>query len=285
MGLILLGFLHLPIFVLVGGNWEGSVSWRKPILFGVSTGMTLCSLGWIVRHLRVGIVDRVVSVIVSASLVAEVLLITLQQWRGRASHFNQDTFLDASIDNLMLILITVAFWGIGYFTMRCFQKNCFEYDYRLAAQSGMVFLLVSCVIGFVISAYGYARVESGLEPDVVGANGVTKFPHGIVIHALQFFPALVFITRRLKIPLADRLTVIWTGITSSILFLAFAIYQTNSGYARFELGDSLSQGLLTAAFISLALPLLFIPLNKMVGRITKFKIGKRIEKDRVGKRS
>jgi len=50
--LVLLGMLHVPVWMMDGSDWEGRVSWRKPILFGVSTGMTLWSLGWIVGALK-----------------------------------------------------------------------------------------------------------------------------------------------------------------------------------------------------------------------------------------
>ena len=41
------GLLHLPVWAVLGGPWEGPVTWRKPILFGISGGLTAISLGWV----------------------------------------------------------------------------------------------------------------------------------------------------------------------------------------------------------------------------------------------
>ena len=96
--LIVSGLVHIPIWLADGSSWEGSVSWRKPILFGISTGMTLWSLSWLEKNLNRRWLDSVVGWIVSVSLVVEVALITLQRWRGTASHFNHTTTFDEIVD-------------------------------------------------------------------------------------------------------------------------------------------------------------------------------------------
>ena len=128
-------------------------------------------------------------------------MITLQRWRGTASHFNHATTIDEIIDFSMLGLIVIAFLGICYFTVRCFGNLKLDADYQLALRAGMVFLFASCLIGFVISVYGYERLAAGLSPEKVGKSGVPKFPHGIAIHALQLLPLAVLVMRRLATPL------------------------------------------------------------------------------------
>jgi len=256
--LILIGLLHIPLFMILGNSWEGPISWRKPILFGISTGMTLWSTGWIADHLKRTKLDEVCAAIVSVSLVIEVLLITLQQWRGRASHFNRSSYLDSQIDAAMLALITIAFAGLLYFTVRCFGRPRLSRDYQFAAQSGMLFLIVSCVIGFVISAYGYWRVDHGLEPETVGSNGVAKFPHGLAIHALQLFPAVAFVLRKIGIRQSQRLLMLWSWAVSTTFFLGFAIVQTTLGYGRFELQSPVSISLLSLGFVALIAAAFFV---------------------------
>lgn len=34
--LILSGLFHLGVFLVDGGAWEGPISWRKPVTFGLS---------------------------------------------------------------------------------------------------------------------------------------------------------------------------------------------------------------------------------------------------------
>lgn len=255
--LLVIGFAHLGVFVASGTDWEGSVSWRKPILFGVSTGMTLWSLGWIAGSLKRIKADQAVASIVSATLVIEVLLITLQQWRGTSSHFNQSTAFDATVDLTMLALITIAVVGICYFGIRCFGQSKLPIDYRNAARIGVGFLIVSCVIGFAISAHGYWQVEQGLPPETVGKKGVAKFPHGFAIHALQLLPALMLGLRKTGADMSTRLLILWAASASTSFLLAFSILQTIFGHARFDIQSPASFALLCLGLSAFLIPLGF----------------------------
>ena len=252
--LIIVGAIHIPIWLADGSSWEGSVAWRKPILFGISTGMTLWSLGWLKTNLKRRRPDDAVAWVVSISLVLEVGLITLQRWRGTASHFNHATTLDEIIDYAMLGLICIAVLGICYFAVRSFGNLKLTADYQYALRSGMCFLVISCLIGFVISVYGYERLSEGFSPEKVGRAGVPKFPHGIAIHALQMLPLAVFVMQRLATPLAQRLTVVHWLTASFVLQIIFASYQTFNGYARGELQTLLGGALAVAVVATLIIP-------------------------------
>jgi hypothetical protein len=237
-----------------GGGWEGNVSWRKPILFGVSTGMTLCSLGWLVDHIRRNAIDQLFEWVVSISLVIEVGLITLQQWRGVASHFNRSSTFDSQVDLAMLVLICIAFIGILYFFVRCFGKMDIGADYAIATRLGMLLLVVSCVIGFAISSYGYQRVSASLPPETIGKGGVTKFPHGVAIHALQILPAIVWLMRRFKIKTEQTKFVVCCLSMSFGFQIAFACYQTGSGLSRFDVQTLVGWILATFAVVAAVVP-------------------------------
>lgn len=262
--LIALGILHVPIWLLDGGSWEGSVSWRKPILFGVSTGMTLCSLGWLMGKLTPVKLDKLMAWLVSVSLVIEVALITVQKWRGVASHFNQETPLDRWIDTLMLGLIVIAFAGITYFWIRCFDKLELAPDYSLALRSGMCFLVVSCLIGFAISTYGYNRIAENLTPETIGERGVAKFPHGIAIHALQFLPLAVWILRWLRISEEQCTWAIRWLVVSFSIQIAFACHQTLNGLARTEFAATSGVILAVASVMTGMVPIAWPVLNRMI---------------------
>ena len=256
--LILLGVAHVPIYLASGASWEGPVSFRKPILFGISTGMTLWSLGWLTRNLNEFKLDGLVAKVVSGSLVFEVALIAMQFWRGQASHFNRTTMFDGSVDMAMLGMICVAFLGIGYLAVRSFGQLNLDADDRLAVRLGMLFLVVSCVIGFVISVVGYSQSTMGMRPETIGERGAAKFPHGIAIHALQFLPALVYILKKLSFALSQRLMMLWAASASMMLMLIYASYQTWSGLGRFELDSGTGAALLGSAAIAFVGPAVFV---------------------------
>jgi hypothetical protein len=39
-GLVAVGLFHLGVFLVNGGAWKGPLSWRKPVTFGLSFGVT-----------------------------------------------------------------------------------------------------------------------------------------------------------------------------------------------------------------------------------------------------
>lgn len=234
--LFALGLFHGCIWLITGGPWEGPVSWRKPILFGISSGLTLASLGWIHPRLRPRWWDRLACGLTAWALVLEVLLITLQQWRGRASHFNHSTWFDTVLGHTMTVLIVLVTLAIVDFTWRSFESFAGKSDVRRAVQGGLCLLLISCLIGFVILFFGEYQVQWGRDPSTFGESGVTKFPHGIAIHAIQFFPVLAWVLRGLKLDEASRAALILQSMASMSVLLVLAVYQTAWGRDRFDLG-------------------------------------------------
>ena len=50
---MLAGVAHLAAWLVVGGAWQGPVSFRKPATFGLSFGLTTITLAWVTGRLRV----------------------------------------------------------------------------------------------------------------------------------------------------------------------------------------------------------------------------------------
>ena len=51
--LVLVGLGHLAVWLVVGGAWQGPVSFRKPTTFGISFGLTTITLAWVTGHLQI----------------------------------------------------------------------------------------------------------------------------------------------------------------------------------------------------------------------------------------
>ncbi len=119
--LVASGIFHVFVWQLLGGDWEGPVSWRKPILFGISTGATLLSIAWFFDKLRPANLDVSLCRTLSITLVLEVALITLQQWRGQASHFNHNSTFDTFVEYSMTALIVIATLVLLHLTWRAFS--------------------------------------------------------------------------------------------------------------------------------------------------------------------
>lgn len=250
--LLLSGGLHLLRYAVLGGSWEGPLSIRKPILFGLSAGVTALSLAWVQSKLRPWHWERRAYELVAISLVCEVALITLQYWRGAASHFNRATPLDATIDIAMLGLIAIVTLGIAWQTFRTLSGPLDTSPAQTSAiRGGLVLLLLSCAIGFVISFLGEMNVANGRTPEHWGFRGVLKYPHGACLHAIQTLPMAAWAFDRLGLPTGKNLVRCLIG--SHVFFLAHAVWQTSHGLDRMEL-DAVSLALLLVAFALAAWP-------------------------------
>ncbi len=237
VGLVLLfsGVAHVAVWAALGGPWEGPVTWRKPILFGISGGLTSLSLAWVWSKLPLRRGDTWLAAATAWALFVEVFLIDLQRWRGVASHFNRATPLDAGLYDAMGVLIIFVSLVIVDLTVRLFRGSVsLPPDMLLAARAGMVLLVVSCGLGVWVSVYGDQQVAAGLEPERYGAAGVPKFPHGMVIHAIQWLPALAWAARRAGLGERARLRVVAAAVAGTGLLLVYALEQTLAGRARFD---------------------------------------------------
>ena len=238
VGLVLVvsGLVHAVIWGIGGGPWEGPVTWRKPILFGISGGLTSLSCGWVWASLPERRGDRWLAATAAWALLVEVFLIDLQKWRGVASHFNRATPLDSFLYDAMGVLILFVTAVIVDLTVRlCRSTTAMPPDMLLAARAGMVFLVISCGLGIWVSVNGDMRMADGLEPEQYGVAGVPKFPHGAVIHAIQWLPAVAWAARRAGLAVAGRRWLVVAATVATAALLVFSLVQTLTGHARFDI--------------------------------------------------
>jgi len=240
------GLAHIPLLLISEIAWDEPTSFRKPILFGISTGLTLWSCLWVIGNLRPHQWDKPAGKLLSGSLVAEVVLITLQAWRDTRSHFNRDGLINSSIELLMLILIAIATAIIVWICVRTFLPRELSRQtppgtslvtpaMRLAICHGMLLLVVSCLLGFVITAVGKSAQQQGLAPELFGQRGVLKFPHGAALHAIQTLVVLAWFCNAIQ----QRRS--WLCIGSAIIahfaWLIYALSQTFQGKGRWEMNS------------------------------------------------
>lgn len=242
-----LGILHIPIQMSTDLSWDSPSSFRKPILFGISTGLTLGSLLLLLDDLRPDPWDGPLRTWLCVSLVAEVLLITLQAWRHVPSHFNRDTAVDTAVELSMLVCILFAMLCILALTYRSMQQNAFgdvSPARAIAQQTGMIFLTISCFLGIAITIIGNYQMFRGGSTEIYASKGVLKFPHGAVLHAIQTLVAWSWLCDRLHVVRGRKSVALLAG--AHLAFLIYAIRQTCLGRSRWE-GDGLAWTLLGTA--------------------------------------
>ena len=217
----------------------------------------------------------------SLAMLAEVGLITIQQWRGVPSHFNRSTDFDATILLWIEGLILFATLVIADLTWRSFLSISESPDMKLAIRSGMAMLLFACLLGFISVGFGNYQQSIGKAPGTFGKAGVMKFPHGMPIHAIQVFPALAWILCRVGASDVVRYRAVRCAVWAMLSFTLFSLIQTYSGRARFDVGW------ISAMVLAVSCVLLFVPMfalasrafqrlrdKSLVGQSSRFETGK-----------
>jgi hypothetical protein len=224
--LLISGAFHGLVFLIDGGSWEGPVSWRKPIVFGLSFGIMLMTVTWIVGLMRVRkVTGWIVLGVLSLTSVAEVFLITMQRWRGVPSHFNESTPFNSAVFSLMGFLVMWVALATIVITIRSFWPMDAPTSLAWAIRIGLVLLLASQAVGVQMIAEG---------GNTFGAAGALKVPHAFTMHALQVLPGLALLLVIAEFTESQRLEIIALAGAGYGLLIGSTVVQAYAGLAPLE---------------------------------------------------
>ncbi|MFF7358069.1 hypothetical protein ACFZA1_36425 [Streptomyces filipinensis] len=196
--LVLSGLVHLLVFAVDGGPWDGPVSWRKPVTFGLSFGLTLIAITWVTSYLRVGPRLRSALLLVfSADCVVEVGGITLQAWRRVPSHLNMETRFDTAVSMTLAVGGGVLVALLTAFAVASFRhRPAGPAGMPLAVRSGFALLLVALASGAAMIARGVVLTRTGHQEAAYHSTAPLKPLHGVSLHAVLVLPALAWLLSR-----------------------------------------------------------------------------------------
>jgi hypothetical protein len=257
--LIAVGLGHLAAWLLVGGAWAGPVSFRKPTTFGISFGLTTITLAWVAGQLQIS--DRTRWLLLGPLAVAdtyEVVWVSVQRWRGVASHFNFATPLDTWLFLAGGVAIAVTVTVIVVLTVLAFTAMRATPSMTLAIRAGLLILLVAQAVGGWMVQHGVGPASDGATIGLTtfGAAGVMKVPHAVAIHAIQVLPALAWLLSFAAIAERRRVSLVGTAILGYVALVVVSLIQTATGMAPLDVGVAtgvlylLGIGLLGIAFVA-----------------------------------
>ncbi|WP_369363988.1 hypothetical protein AB5L52_12385 [Streptomyces sp. CG4] len=196
--LVLSGLVHVVVFAVDGGSWYGPVSWRKPITFGLSFGLTLIAITWVTSYLRTGPRLRSVLLLVfAADCAVEVGGITLQAWRRVPSHLNMETPFDTAVSMTLAVGGGVLVALLTFFAVASFRhRPAGPVGMPLAIRSGFAFLLVALASGAAMIARGVVLTRTGHQEAAYHSTAPLKPLHGVSLHAVLVLPALAWLLSR-----------------------------------------------------------------------------------------
>jgi hypothetical protein len=232
--------VHVVVLLATGGDWNGAVSFRKPVTFGVSVGLLLWTVGWVMDRLpsRKRLESVLAAVLISSGLI-ELALITTQAWRGVPSHFTFTTTADsiifsamgASIGVFSLALMALAIWAV--------VQRPADRTTRLAVLAGRALVITGLGLGQWVIGLGVAMAEQlGHAPDTVlaGEAGVAKFPHAMALHGIQLFIGASVVARLGRLSGRRQLNAVRMTVGGYSALVAWSIVHTNAGRAPLDLG-------------------------------------------------
>ncbi|MEU3279594.1 hypothetical protein [Streptomyces antibioticus] len=213
--LILSGLLHLVVLAVDGGSWDGPVSWRKPVTFGLSFGVTLLAVVRVTSCLRLDARLRTLLLgVFAADCVVEVGGITLQAWRRAPSHLDMETPFDTAVSMALAVGGGVLVVLLTVFAVVSFRHPpTGPTGMALAVRSGFAVLLVALASGAAMIARGVVLTRTGHQEAAYRSTAPLKPLHGVSLHAVLVLPALAWLLSRTpwSAPVRRRIVVAAVG--------------------------------------------------------------------------
>ncbi|BBH63916.1 hypothetical protein ACTI_06010 [Actinoplanes sp. OR16] len=199
--------------------------WLKPFKFAVSFVVYGWTLAWMLAVLprRSRPAERAGIVVVGVAVV-ELTIIVAQVIRGRTSHYNVATPLDATLWSLMGTSIMVLFFAHVVIAVAALRQRIPDRAVAWAIRLGLLVSLLGMALGFLMTSQGGT-------PDAIGAHAVgvpdggpgmpitgwsttggdLRISHFVGLHALQALPILAFLLTRTGLSPAKKTRLVLIG--------------------------------------------------------------------------
>lgn len=232
VALFVSGVVHLGVLLVSGGSWSGPLSFRKPATFGLSFGLTLATVTWVLGLLPLAPrTHRALLGVFAAASVIEVVLISVQAWRGQPSHFGITgpgaglISAGAAVGGAAIVVTMVI---AAASTLRPMPST--SPSMRLALRAGFASLLVSLALGVVMLGGGMILARGAGDLD--GAFRFTaglKAAHGATMYGVLMMPALAWVLSRAKRPERFRVAVVRVAVVGYALAAGATVIDTIVG--------------------------------------------------------
>ena len=223
--LVLAGVAHLGVALALPRPWDGPLSWRKPVTFGLSFGTVLASITWVTSYLRMPDRRRTVLLgVFAADCVVEVTGITLQAWRHVPSHFDTVGALSSAVAFSLAAGGVVLVVTLGTFALTALRGRIDAAPpMRRALRAGFALLLAGLAAGVAMIARGEALIGQGERTLAYDTAGFLKWFHAISLHAVLVLPALAWLAARTRLDEQRQLRVVTAGVGAYLLAAAAAL--------------------------------------------------------------
>lgn len=250
--LIATGLAHAVAWLVVGGPVTGPLSWRKPVAFGISFGLTTATLAWVAAYLPVrrGI-GWALSVVLCVSTGYEVAWVSVQHTRGVPSHFNDTNALDLGLFIMGAVAVAAAILVIVAVTGAAFIRARAPAPMALAIRSGLVALLGAQAVGLWMLLHGLSLLDGDVTPltrsmSTYGAAGAMKFAHFVPMHAIQLLAVVAWLLSLSGLTGRRQLRLVALSVVGYAGLFGIALLRTVAGAPPFDPLSASTAGYLAA---------------------------------------
>ena len=250
VGMLVLAVISGVGLIVDDRTLVGAPIWLKPLKFGISLAIYTATMAWLISLLTRGRkAAGWLGTVISVAALIEIVVIMGQAARGRQSHFNFATSLDAALFSLMGVTIVVVWIATLWIGVLLMIQRIGDRPIALAIRSGVIIALGGLAVGFLMTSPTSAQLTEmqTAPPTVIGAHSVgvpdggaglpivgwsteggdLRVGHFVGMHALQALPLLAFLLvlaarrfARLRDELLrTRLVLIFAGVHAALTVL------------------------------------------------------------------
>ncbi len=228
--------------------------WLKPFKFAVSSAIYAITLIYLTTRIPNQKFLKVANWVSSYGLIIELIIIYLQAYRGRMSHFNFLTLEDMILFQVMAFAIVMVWMSLSVYIFGFFKLQTNEDSMIPAIRIGLIITFISMGLAFTMTSPSKediqrAEINKGPIGITMGSHSVgetdetkrlpltgwartggdLRIAHFLGLHALQILPLFGFFIRRLKFDYKSGLWIVSAVGLFYLGFVGFTLLQALNG--------------------------------------------------------
>ena len=231
----------------------GAPAWLKPAKFAVSIAIYTFTLAWIFSLIpEWGRTRRIIGWMTAVTLVLEMVIISVQVFRGTTSHFNVSTLFDGVIFTIMGAAIVVQTLSTVAVAVALWRHEFEDRALAWALRLGLTITIIGAMSGGLMtqptaqqlnaSRAGEPMTTAGAHtvgapdggPGLPGTgwsteHGDLRVPHFLGLHALQALPLVALALRRWRVSDVVRVRLTLTAAASYVALFGILLLQALRG--------------------------------------------------------
>ena len=229
--------------------------WLKPFKFSVSSLIFIGSILFLLKYISNKKFIILTNKIVSYGLIIELIIIFFQVFRGKMSHFNNQTFEDMILFQIMAITIVCVWLGFGVYAWKLFRTSEFGNDLLLKGlQVGAFITFLTMPFAFVMPQPSKTQLQEIIKNKsqiglIVGSHtvdekdpsqtypltgwaktgGDLRIAHFLGLHALQILPILALLLNGINLSLTNKKKLLSTTGIFYFIIVVMTLVQALKG--------------------------------------------------------